>query len=136
MNRFLLLAALTLNAASAGAQMTPGLWSLGVTMEANGRKQAMPAVTQCITQADIDDPARTLPRPQGKCTLSNVQRTAGRATYDLACIDGSLQSIGRADVVFEPERYYGNVSMSMSEKGAPAQLVQMQMLARRAGECR
>ena len=101
MRRFMLLA-LAFAALPADAQMLLGQWSLAMTMEANARKQTFPAVSDCITQADIDDPARTLPRPAGKCTLSNVQRSDGRAIYELACINGTLQSQGRADIVFEP----------------------------------
>lgn len=134
MRRYVLLA-IALAALPASAQMLPGQWSLAMTMEVNGRKQAFPAVSECITRADIDDPVRTLPRPEGKCTLSNVDRTAGRATYDLACINGTLQSQGRADIRIEPERYYGNVSMAMTDKGAPAQMVLISVVARRAGEC-
>jgi hypothetical protein len=126
---------LVLLALPATAQMLPGQWSLTMSMEANGRKQAFPAVVECIAQSDIDDPVRTLPRPQGKCTLANVQRFDGRAIYDVACLNGTLQSQGRANIVFERERYYGEVSMAMTDKGAPAQMVLISVVARRAGEC-
>ncbi|MCC6193608.1 MAG: DUF3617 family protein [Burkholderiales bacterium] len=135
MRRCLFLLAIAFTALPAGAQMLPGQWSLAMTMEANGRKQVFPAVVDCITQADIDDATRTLPRPAGKCTLTNVERTPERATYDLACINGTLQSQGRADIVFEPERYYGNVSMAMTGRGAPAQMVLISVVARRTGAC-
>jgi hypothetical protein len=134
MRRSMLLA-LAVVALPAGAQMLPGQWSLAMTIEVDGRKQVFPAVTECVTKADIDDPTRTLPRPAGRCTLSNVQRVDGRAIYDLACINGSLQSQGRANIAFEPERYYGEVSMAMTDKGAPAQMAQISVVARRAGEC-
>jgi hypothetical protein len=133
--RLLTILAMAFAALPAGAQMLPGQWALAMAIEAEGGKQVFPAVRECVTQADIDDPTRTLPRPEGKCTLSNVERTPGRATYELACINGTLQTQGRADIRFEPEQYYGNVSMAITDKGAPAQLILLSVMARRDGAC-
>ena len=131
-----MLALVAFQCASASAQMSPGMWALQLVIDGEGQpSQTLPAVSECISQADIDDPTRTLPRPGGKCTLSNVQRSAERAAYDLACINGSLQSQGRAELRYQPDRYDGAVKMAVSEGGAPAQLMTIRMIARRTGAC-
>ena len=115
--------------------MKPGMWSLEVTVFGDGKRQTMPAVEQCISQQDIDDETRTLPRPAGACTLSNVKRTDDSASYDLACLNGSVQAQGRAEIRFAAEQYDGSVIMSMSERGASAQMTALRVAAKRVGEC-
>ena len=133
---FAVFALVALQGASASAQMGPGMWALQLVIDGEGQpSQALPAVSECISQADIDDPTRTLPRPGGKCTLSNVERSPERATYDLACINGSLQSQGRAEIRYQPDRYDGAVKLAVTEGGAPAQLLTIRMIARRTGAC-
>lgn len=130
----LMLLALPLSALAAPV-MKPGEWTLFMTVFGDGTHKAMPPVTQCISQEDIDDPTRTLPRPSGACTLSNVQRSDDAASYDLACQNGAIQAQGRATLRFEPDKYQGSVVMSMSEHGHPAQMTALRIYARRAGEC-
>ena len=121
--------------ALAAPVMKPGMWTLTMTVVGEGRRQPMPAVEQCISQKDIDDETRTLPRPAGACTLSNVQRTDDSASYELACQNGGIMAQGRAQLRFEPDKYEGSVVMSMSEHGASAQLTALRVYARRIGDC-
>jgi len=131
------LIALTLAASSSAfcAPMNPGKWELGMTVVGEGVRKHQPSVTECISQQDIDDETRTLPRPEGACTLSNVKRTADSASYDLACINGAIQAQGRAEIRFAGDSYDGSVMMSVSDKGAPAQLTALRITARRVGDC-
>jgi hypothetical protein len=129
----LLLALPTL--ANAAPVMKPGMWALTMTVYGEGRQRAMKPVEQCISQADIDDDTRTLPRPAGACTLSNVQRADDNTIYDLACQNGAVIAQGRAQVRFEADKYEGSVVMSMSEHGSPAQLTALRIYARRVGDC-
>lgn len=115
--------------------MKPGLWSLTMTVIAEGTRKAMPAVQQCISQLDIADETRTLPRPAGACKLSDVKRTGDSASYELACLNGSVQAQGRAEVRFAAERYDGSVILSMSEHGSAAKLTALSIDARRLGDC-
>jgi len=134
--RTLALLALALPAlAFAAPVMKPGMWTLTMTVFGDGKRQSMPAVEQCISQQDIDDETRTLPRPAGACSLSNVKRTDDSASYDLACQNGSIMAQGRAEVRFEPDKYLGSVVMSMSEHGATAQMTALRIYARRIGDC-
>lgn len=119
----------------AAETMQPGMWSLAMIAEADGPPQALPEVKQCISQQDIDDESRTLPRPNGKCTLTNIQRSETRTTYDLACMNGPVQSRGRAEVRFAGDHYDGAVVMALSDRGRPAQRLLMKISAKRIGDC-
>ena len=121
---------------ASSAPMNPGMWELGMTVVGEGVRKHQPPVDQCITQQDIDDETRALPRPQGACTLSNVKRTPDTASYDLACINGAIQAQGRAEILYSGDSYDGSVVMSVSDKGAPAQLTALRITARRVGDCK
>jgi hypothetical protein len=110
----LLLAALPL-ATFAAPVMKPGEWTLVMTVFGDGTRKP--------------------PRPDGACTLSNVQRTDDAASYDLACLNGAIQAQGRATLHYQPEKYEGSVMMSMTEHGAPARMTALRIYARRTGEC-
>jgi len=134
--RMLIALGLLASSSALSAPMNPGKWELGMTVVGEGVRKHQPPVDQCITQQDIDDETRTLPRPQGACTLSNVKRTADNASYDLACINGSIQAQGRAEIRYSGDSYDGSVVMSVSNKGAPAQLTALRITARRVGDCK
>jgi hypothetical protein len=121
--------------AAFAAAMVPGMWMLSMTVVGTGARNAPQVVSQCISQSDIDDATRALPRPAGACTLSNIKRTDDTATYDLACLNGSVQAQGRADIRFEGDHYGGAVVMSITEHGAPAQMTALRVDARRTGDC-
>jgi len=117
------------------ATMSPGQWSLTMTIEQNGKTQSLPAVSQCITQQDIDDGTRTLPRPEGKCSLSNLNRSAAGAAYDIECMNGALVSHGRAELRIAADHYDGRVTMTVSENGLAGQPLAMLINAKRVGAC-
>ena len=130
------IAALGAGIVPAGAQsMQPGQWELAMRIDLGTHSENAAPVSACITQQDIDDPTKTLPRPGGRCLLTNVTRTAERATYDLACFDGSLQSKGSALIVYRGDRYDGDVKMAYSERGAPERTMAIAITARRTGDC-
>lgn len=134
--RWSLLAPLALAGLSAtAAPMQPGLWELTMTVVVNGEPQTVPSARDCITQKDIDDGRKTLPRPEGACTLSNVQRTDERATYDLECRKDNVVTRGRADIAFAPERYDGKVNLEVAGRGEVAMPIAMVLLATRVGAC-
>lgn len=115
--------------------MQPGQWTLAMRIDLDTGSEAAPPVGACVTQGDIDDPTRTLPRPGGRCVLTNVERTTERATYDLACMDGALQSKGKATVILRGDRYDGEAKMTYSERGGPPREMTVAITARRTGDC-
>lgn len=115
--------------------MQPGQWTLTMQLDFGTHRENAAPVSACITQQDIDDATKALPRPGGRCVLSNVERTPDRAAYELACLDGSLQSKGQALIVYRGDRYDGDVRLSYSERGGPVRDMTMAITARRTGEC-
>ena len=130
------LAAAGLDAVSAGATpMQPGLWELAITVTVDGKPETVPAARECVMQADIDHATRSLPRPAGKCELSNIQRTAERATYDLVCQQDTVTTQGRADIAFAGDRYRGQVDLMIIGKSGGGMPVTMIINATRVSDC-
>jgi hypothetical protein len=121
--------------ALAAGGMQPGLWELSLTVDVNGRAETIPAARECVSQADIDSGNRTLPRPDGNCTLSNVARSSDRATYELACTKDTLATQGKADIRFGGDRYDGKVDLTVTEKGGASAPFVMTIAAKRIGDC-
>jgi hypothetical protein len=121
--------------AMAAGGMQPGLWELLLTIDANGRGETVPAARECISQTDIDSGDRTLPRPDGTCSLSNVERSSGRATYELACTNDTLATKGKADIRFNGDRYDGKVDLTVTEKSGKSAPLIMTIAAKRIGDC-
>ncbi len=117
------------------APMQPGQWEMAMTVTLNGKTETVPAGRACVTQKDIDDPKKTLPRPAGECALSNIQRTADRATYELACKDNQVSTRGRADITFNGDRYDGKVELVIVGKNGTGVPLAMAIKAQRVGDC-
>ncbi len=115
--------------------MQPGLWELTLTSTLDGRAQDLPPVRECISQKDIDDASKVLPRPNGNCSLANVQRSRERAAYDITCTQDARTMQGRAEIRFAGDRYDGNVTMNAEEKGTPALPLAIAIKARRVADC-
>lgn len=128
-------AAIGLTAAPALAAMQPGLWELTMTVTVDGKPQTVPTGRECVSQKDIDDAEKTLPRPDGKCQLSNVKRTPDRATYDLACTKDALITRGRAEIVYATESYEGKVNVTVTDKNNLGVPIAMALSAKRVGSC-
>ena len=122
-------------ASAVAAPMQPGLWELTIVVTADGQTETVPAGRGCISPKDIADPTKTLPRPNGQCTLANVQRTADRATYEIACKDKQVITRGQADIVLAGDRYDGKVALTMTGKDGMGAQVDMAISAKRVGDC-
>jgi len=115
--------------------MEPGLWELSMSANVSGKVETAPATRECVTQADIDDGTRVLPRPDGSCKLANVQRSPERATYEITCTQPAMTTNGRIEISFAGDRYEGKASMNVTEAGAKEVPLLMTITARRVGDC-
>ena len=95
----------------------------------------LPAARECISQADIDSGNRTLPRPDGACSLSHVDRSPERATYEVACTQDTFTTQGRAEIRFAGVRYDGTVDLTVTEKNGDSMPVTMTIAASRVADC-
>ncbi len=130
-----LLALATLPTPAGAAPMLPGMWEMVMVVTADGQTETVPAGRACITAKDIADPTKTLPRPNGQCTLAKVQRDDDRATYEIACVDRQVATRGRADIVLAGDRYDGKVDLMMTGRGGSGVHVDMAISAKRVGDC-
>jgi hypothetical protein len=117
------------------APMQPGMWELAMTVNVDGKPQTVPAARECVSQADVEHATKTLPRPAGVCELTNIQRSAERATYDLVCQQDLVTTQGRADIVFAGDRYQGKVNLVIAGKSGGGVPVAMTIDATRVGDC-
>ena len=120
---------------ASAAPMQPGMWELAMTVNVDGKPQTVPAARECVSQADVEHATKTLPRPAGVCELTNIQRSAERATYDLVCQQDLVTTQGRADIVFAGDRYQGKVDLVIAGKSGGGVPVAMTIDATRVGDC-
>lgn len=129
-------AALALVAGCATNPMRPGQWEMKLTATVDGIPQTTPVARACVTRQDIDDPIRTLPRPEGTCTLANVTREyGGKASYDIECRSGERVMKGRAQITYAGDRYDGTATLDVTDKGVRGAPLAMRIDARRTGDC-
>jgi hypothetical protein len=131
-----LLAALGAGAAWAASPMQPGQWESQVTVARAGRVPLISTDSDCVTQKEIDDGSKSLPKPGDNCELANVATADGKTTYDFACRDEDVVRTGRAEFVIEATRYEGKLDVTSRKGGGPGAVTAMMWTARRTGECK
>lgn len=131
-----MLAALVAGAAWAASPMQPGQWESTVTVARAGRVPLISTDSDCVTQKDIDNGSKSLPKPGDNCELANVATADGKTTYDFACRDEDVVRTGRAEFVIEATRYEGKLDVTSRKGSAPGTTTAMMWTARRTGECK
>jgi len=131
----LLLAALVPAAAQAASPMQPGLWESTVSVSRTGRVPLVATDRDCVTQKEIDDGTKSLPRPGGECELTNIVSDGGKTTYDFACRDGPATLQGKAEFMIEATRYEGKLDAVARRGTNPDTPTTMTWAAKRVGEC-
>ena len=121
--------------ASAALPIQPGLWELRVTTTV--ARQAAPAESsrECLSQQDIDHPTRTLPKPAADCSISNIESSGNRLTYDMACKQETYLNRGRMELVVGGTHYDGMADMKISAPGKTDTPMTVMVNARRIGDC-
>ena len=107
-----MLAAFAANAALAASPMQPGQWNSTVSIVRTGQVPLVQSESDCVTQGQIDDGSKSLPKPGDNCELANVATENGKTTYDFACRDGDVMRTGRAEFVIEATRYEGKLDVT------------------------
>jgi len=122
-------------ASAAPSPMQPGLWEMRVTSTV-ARKTAPTEVTrECLTQQDLDDVTKTLPRPDAKCSISNIETQGNRTTYDMACTRDVYSNRGRIELVVGTTNYDGMADMKVSAPGKTDTSITFVINAKRIGDC-
>jgi hypothetical protein len=130
--------ALTLSSAPllAASPMQPGKWDSTISVARAGRVPLITSDSDCVTQKEIDDGTKSVPKPGDACQLSNVVTIETKTTYDFVCKDGEAVVRGRAEFLIEATRYDGKLDVT-TRKGDAAEIAStMTWTASRVGECR
>ncbi len=127
--------ALASGAALAASPMQPGLWESTVSMFRAGSVPLISTDSDCVTQKEVDDGTKSLPKPGNDCQLSNVATTGAKTTYDFACRSGSGTLSGRAEFTIEATRYDGKLDAVTRPAGGPEVATTMTWSAKRVGDC-
>ncbi len=122
-------------AAGAASPMRPGLWEQSVSTVVGGERVPASSSKECISQGDIDQDTKTLPRPDGDCKLSNIVTQGNRTSYDMACRLDNLASRGRMDLVLAADSYDGTTEMSFTGAGKAEVSMTVVINGRRIGDC-
>ena len=133
-----LAAALALSPATllAASPMQPGKWDSTITVARAGRVPLISSDSDCVTQKEIDDGTKSLPKPGDDCQLSNVLTAGTKTTYDFVCKDGEAVLRGKAEFAIEATRYDGKLDVTARKGDAPEIVTTMLWAARRVGECK
>jgi Protein of unknown function (DUF3617) len=136
MRRAPVLAVFAAGAALAASPMQPGQWDSTVSVVRSGQVPLVSTDSDCVSQKDIDDGSKSLPKPGDNCQLANVATVEGRTTYDFACRDGDIVRTGRAEFVIEATRYEGKLELVSRKGSGPEATTSMTWTARRVGACK
>lgn len=119
--------------AFAASPMRPGLWE--VLVQTDLGTAAPPPSRMCLTQQEIDDSSKNLPRPYASCGIVAPKTTANSTSYDLVCPAPNAMR-GHADIKYTPNAYEGTVLMTMKvEPGKPERAVKFSFAGSRVGDC-
>ncbi len=131
MKKVVAIAALLLPlAALAGDGMKPGMYAYTVKMEMPGMPFAMPPQNfqNCVKQEDVDKGRQYQTQRDQDCEVRNMKQSAGKASFDIACKDGTT---GKAEYAFTGDGMTGKTVMT--REGTP---MTMSMSAKRVGDCK
>ena len=123
------------SAVLADGGLREGKWEVTTQMQMPGVPMQLPATTrtQCVTKAQQDDPASTLPSgspdPQAKCKASDYHRDGNKVTWKVTCT-GSQPMTGQGSIVVDGDRYDGTMVMTMDQGS-----MTMKYAGKRVGDC-
>ena len=123
------LLALPAAAMAADKAMKPGLYDYTVKMEMQGMPFQMPPQTMqnCLKQDDVDQGKQYQTQRDQDCKISNMKQSSGKASFDLACKDGTT---GHAEFTFTDTSMIGKTVMNREGTN-----MTVNMSAKRAGDC-
>lgn len=95
----------------------PGKWKVSMETEMPGMPMKMPAVTTevCLTEEDIADPQKNVPKDQkSTCTISDYKVTGNTVTYTMTCPEQATKA--SAEFTYGADAYSGVLKMKMGER--------------------
>lgn len=130
------LAGFAAGTALAASPMQPGQWDSTVSIARTDQVPLVSTDSDCVSQKDIDDGSKSLPKPGDNCELANVATAEGKTTYDFACREGDVVRKGHAEFVIEATRYEGKLDVTTRKPGNADVTTLLTWTARRVGACK
>ncbi len=134
-----LIVAATALAAQSQSPVRAGRWEVTMQMQIPNVPVQMPEMksTQCITPAQLDDPASTLPRrPESgrgnskqNCKVSDYKVSGNTVTWNMSCsASEAMKSSG--EMTYNDDSYAGMTKMTSSQGE-----MTMKISGKRLGDC-
>ena len=108
--------------AAAGAQapkspQKPGKWQVKMEMDMPGMPMKMPPITTevCLTEADLADPQKAVPKDaKSDCKVSDYRVTGNTVTWSMECPSQKMKGTGEA--TYTGDSYTASMKMQMGEQ--------------------
>jgi hypothetical protein len=123
-------------AAAAGAQSVkspqkPGKWQVTTDMDMPGMPMKMKPITTevCVTEADLQDPQKAVPKDaKSDCKVSDYKVAGNTVTWAMECPSQKMKGTGEA--TYTGDAYTGTMKMEMGE-----QKMSMKLSGKWVGTC-
>ena len=118
--RTLFLMILITAVATVGGAASPqkaGKWQSTMQMEMPGMPVKMPpvTVTVCLTEEDVKDPQKSIPKdPKSDCKIGDYKVDGSTVTWTMECPKQNLK--GRGTITYDDDTYTGQMQMSVGEQ--------------------
>jgi len=130
-------AALTLLAVPtfAASPQKPGNWQMTIEIDMPDAPVKMPPMTftHCVTQEDVDNPERSVPRsPQSKnsnCKMDDYKIDGNKVTWSMTC-EGKQPMTMSGQVTYTADSFTGTTKMHMKDQD-----ITSKMSGKRLGDC-
>jgi hypothetical protein len=119
--------------ALAASPQKPGQWQITMEMDMPGMPFKMPPMkhTLCLTQEDVDNPQKSLPKDEkSNCKISDYKVDGQTVTWSVKC-EGKQPMTGNGEITFDGDSYKGWTKMKMSDD----QEMSMKYSGKRLGDC-
>lgn len=112
----------------------PGLWNITLNMTAAGSELGPVNRTQCLTQADAQNPDKLFAEMGGGCTFGEKHYQDSRFTFSVQC-SGLVPMQGEGQVSFGANSFEGNVEIRAEVPDMGPLKTESRVTGSRLGDC-
>ncbi len=96
--------------------MRPGSWEVTTQIEMAAMPVKMPPIkaTQCVTPAQLKDPAGALPSAAPNCKVSDYKTTGNTVSWKMAC-SAPQNMTGSGEMTFVGDTYNGTIKATTTQ---------------------
>lgn len=119
-----------------GDDVRPGLWSITLNMTAAGTDGELGPFnrTQCLTQADAQNPDKMFAEMGGGCTFGDKHYQGSQFNFSVQC-NGVVPMQGRGEVRFGADSFDGNLTIQAEVPDMGQLKTTSRVTGSRLGDC-